>query len=111
MRPEKRMATEQPHIAEVVKEEAGERTQEPPMFRVILHNDDYTTREFVVELLVYVFRKSRDTATELMWRVHRKGRGVAGVYDREVAETKVATATMLAREAEFPLQVTMEPEP
>ena len=104
------MATEQPNIIEVVKEDAEERTQLPPMYRVILHNDDYTSREFVVELLVVVFHKSRDAAAELMWRVHRQGRGVAGVYDRDLAETKVA-AIMLAREAEFPLQVTMEPEP
>lgn len=105
------MATEKPDIIEVVKEETEERTKRPPMYRVILYNDDYTTREFVVELLVVVFHKSRDAATELMWRVHRHGRGVAGVYDRDVAETKVAAATMLARQAEFPLQVTMEPEP
>lgn len=105
------MATEQPDIIEVIKEDTEERTQLPPMYRVILHNDDYTTREFVVELLVVVFHKGRDEATELMWRVHRQGSGVAGVYDRDLAETKVATAIMLAREAEFPLQVTMEPEP
>ncbi len=105
------MATEQPNIIEVVKEDAEERTQLPPMYRVILHNDDYTSREFVVELLVVVFHKSRDAAAELMWRVHRQGRGVAGVYDRDLAETKVAATIMLAREAEFPLQVTMEPEP
>jgi ATP-dependent Clp protease adaptor protein ClpS len=105
------MATEKPEIIEVVEEESEARTADPPMYRVLLHNDDYTPRDFVVELLVVVFHKSRDAATELMWRVHRQGRGVAGVYDRDVAETKVATATMLARQAEFPLQVTMEPEP
>jgi len=105
------MTVQQPDTTEVVKEDARTRTQEPPMYRVILHNDDYTTREFVVELLVYVFHKSRNAAIELMWRVHRHGRGVAGVYDRDVAETKVTEATMLARQAEFPLQVTMEPDP
>ena len=105
------MAAEHPDIVEVVKEDTKARTQEPPMYRVILHNDDYTSREFVVELLVYVFHKSRNAAIELMWRVHHQGRGVAGVYDRDVAESKVAAATMLAREAEFPLQVTMEPDP
>ena len=87
-----------------------ERTEEPPMYRVILYNDDFTPRTFVVELLVSVFHKGVTEATELMWRVHHGQRGVAGVYPREIAETKVAAATALAREYGFPLKLTLEPD-
>ena len=76
----------------------------------LLHNDDFTTREFVVQVLVSVFHKGLAEATELMWQVHRKGVGVADIFPREIAETKVATVVALAREAEFPLRVSMEPE-
>ncbi|MDA8137206.1 MAG: ATP-dependent Clp protease adaptor ClpS [Desulfobacteraceae bacterium] len=105
------MSTQQPEIIEVVKERSEVRTQEPPMYRVILHNDDYTTRDFVVEVLVYVFHKSPEAAVTLMWQVHRQGTGLAGIYPRDVAETKVSTVTSLAREHGFPLRTTMEPEP
>ena len=90
--------------------EVEERTAEPPMFRVVLHNDDFTPRTFVVEILVALFHKGVAEATELMWRVHRGQRGVAGVYPREIAETKVATAMGLAREYGFPLKMTLEPD-
>jgi ATP-dependent Clp protease adaptor protein ClpS len=105
------MSTAQPGVITTVLERAQTRAQTPPMYRVLLYNDDFTTREFVVQILVAVFHKPLAEATELMWQVHRKGRGVAGVYTRELAETKVATVTNLAREAQFPLKVTMEPEP
>jgi ATP-dependent Clp protease adaptor protein ClpS len=88
----------------------GERTAEPPMFRVILYNDDFTPRTFVVEILVALFHKGVVEATELMWRVHHGKRGVAGVYPREIAETKVAVAMGLARENGFPLKMTLEPD-
>lgn len=104
------MSDRQPDIIEVVKDRAKVRTKEPPMFRVLLHNDDFTTKAFVVEILVAVFHKSAGEATGLMWRVHRHGRGVAGIYAREIAETKAVTATRLARESGFPLKVTLEPE-
>jgi ATP-dependent Clp protease adaptor protein ClpS len=87
-----------------------ERTAEPPMYRVILYNDDFTPRIFVVELLVTLFHKGVAEATELMWRVHHGKRGVAGVYPREIAETKVTTAIGLARENGFPLRMTLEPD-
>jgi ATP-dependent Clp protease adaptor protein ClpS len=104
------MSEQQPDVIDVVKEKTEERTKEPPMYRVLLHNDDFTTKEFVVEVLVYVFHKSMHEAMELMWRVHRNGRGVAGVFPREVAETKILAVTTLARENGFPLKVSMEPD-
>ena len=85
-----------------------ERTQEPPMYRVLLHNDDYTSMEFVVEVLMYVFGKSAEEATQIMLNVHRQGIGVCGVFTREIAETKVETVHSLAREREFPLKSSME---
>lgn len=97
-------------IIEVVQEGTKERVKEPPMFRVVLYNDDFTTKAFVVEVLVGVFHKSAGEAAALMWRVHRHGRGVAGVYPREVAETKAVTATRLARENGYPLRMTLEPD-
>ncbi len=104
------MSDRQPDVIEISKEEVEDQTKEPSMYRVVIHNDDYTTREFVVEVLVYVFHKPVPEATELMWRVHRRGRGVAGVYPRDVAETKVVTVVQMARDAEYPLRVTMEPD-
>jgi len=83
---------------------------EPPMFKVLLYNDDYTTKLFVVEILMAVFNKSQDDATRLMWHVHKNGVGVCGVYPREVAETKVLQVTELARENGFPLKLSLEEE-
>lgn len=105
------MSTANPGSITTVQERTQTRTQTPPMYRVLLHNDDFTTKEFVVQILVGVFHKSLAEATALMWQVHRQGAGVAGIFTREVAETKVATVVTLAREADFPLRVTMEPEP
>ncbi len=82
----------------------------PSMYRVILHNDDYTTMEFVVEILIKIFGKSLEKAYEIMLNVHRQGRGVCGVYTCEVAETKVNTVHQLARDNGFPLRSTMEKE-
>ncbi|MBT8341219.1 MAG: ATP-dependent Clp protease adaptor ClpS [Desulfatitalea sp.] len=104
------MAAQQPDIIEQVKENVQARIKKPRMYRVILHNDNFTTREFVVEVLVHVFHKGLAEATALMWQVHRQGSGVAGVYPRDVAETKVVATIKLARDNEFPLQVTMAPE-
>lgn len=104
------MSKYQDGTIEKTRSEAEERTQEPPMYRVILYNDDFTPRTFVVELLVHLFHKGIAEATELMWRVHNGNRGVAGVYPLEIAETKVAAGTALAREYGFPLKLTLEPD-
>ena len=85
--------------------------ERPRMWRVLLHNDDYTTQEFVVWVLETVFHKPAAEAFAIMMSVHRSGMGVAGVYTHDVAETKLKSARQLAEEHEFPLLVTMEPEP
>ncbi len=87
---------------------ADEDVREPEMYKVLLHNDDYTTMAFVVEILMNVFSKDFDTATRIMRDVHRKGVGVCGLYTYEVAETKVETVHALARENGFPLKCSME---
>jgi ATP-dependent Clp protease adaptor protein ClpS len=83
---------------------------EPSMYRVLLLNDDYTTMEFVVEILMLVFSKSVEEATQIMLNVHRIGVGLCGVYTYEVAETKVNTVHALAKERGFPLKCSMEKE-
>ena len=90
---------------------SDERLQHPRMWRVLLHNDDYTTQEFVVWVLEAVFQKPRAEAFSIMMNVHRSGLGLAGVFTHDVAQTKVRKTQQLAEEHEFPLLVTMEPEP
>ena len=87
-----------------------EKTAEPPNYKVLLHNDDYTTKAFVVDILTLVFNKSLEEATRLMWYVHKNGVGVCGIYPLEVAETKVAQVTELARENGYPLKLSLEAE-
>ena len=96
---------------EEVATESRERLKRPPLFRVLLHNDDYTTMEFVVEVLRRVFGKSEADAFRVMWAVHTQGVGCAGVYTYEVAEMKVEKVTQMARAQEFPLLCTVEEEP
>lgn len=84
--------------------------QKPPMYKVLLLNDDYTPMEFVVQILQTFFNKTIEEATEIMMHVHRKGVGLCGVYTREIAETKVTQVMAAARQAEHPLQCTMEKE-
>ena len=88
--------------------EVHEEVTEPPDYRVLIHNDDYTTKEFVVQLLMAVFNKSVEEASEIMWRAHQSGVGLCGVYPRDVAETKVNTAMEAARESGYPLMFTIE---
>lgn len=78
------------------------------MYRVLLHNDDYTTMEFVVEILVHIFHKTIEDATRIMLNVHERGIGVCGVYTFEVAETKVDTVHSIARDHGYPLKCSME---
>ena len=86
------------------------RARTPRLYRVLFHNDDYTTMEFVVDVLVRFFRKTATEAAQIMLQVHTHGVGVAGRFTREVAETKVAQVTEAAREEGYPLLLTMEPE-
>src|SRR6056297_2043685 len=102
------MTGQNPETEEQVEQETGQEVKEPPMYRVLLHNDDYTTMEFVVELLMHVFNKSIEEATRIMLNVHRSGKGVCGVYTYEVAETKVEMVHELAGKRGFPLKSTME---
>jgi ATP-dependent Clp protease adaptor protein ClpS len=88
--------------------EKQQKTAKPPMYKVLLHNDDYTTMEFVVQVLMEVFHKPQAEAVQIMLHVHRRGIGVAGVYPYEVAETKVATVHALARKFEYPLKCSLE---
>ncbi len=91
-----------------VQERVKTKKQEPKLFKVILLNDDYTTMEFVIQVLESVFQKSPAEAYQIMMAVHLGGRGVAGIYTWEVAETKVDTVVSLAREAGFPLKAVTE---
>ena len=88
--------------------ESEEKTAEPPLFKVLLHNDDYTTMEFVVAVLESIFNMPEGQAIQVMLNVHTQGVGVAGVYTFEIAETKVNKTMELAKENEFPLLCTME---
>lgn len=83
--------------------------KEPPRFAVILLNDDYSTMEFVVEVLQRYFKKTEEEAVQIMLQVHQQGRGVAGVYHHEIAETKVMQVHEYARLKGFPLACTLEP--
>ena len=94
----------------VVEKKSKTTRQRPPLWKVTLHNDDYTTMEFVLEVLAAVFHHQPAAAFELMMEVHERGACIAGVYTREVAETKVDTVERLARAAEYPFLATMEPE-
>lgn len=104
------MSEYSPETEEEVISETRDEIDEPPMYKVLLHNDDYTTMEFVVEILMLVFNKTPEEAVEIMLNVHQKGIGICGVYTYEVSETKVNTVHDLARENGFPLKCTMEEE-
>jgi ATP-dependent Clp protease adaptor protein ClpS len=91
-----------------VKERAEIKKQHPDLFKVVLLNDDYTTMEFVIQVLEDVFQKPPAEAFQIMMQVHRNGRGIAGVYPWEVAETKAETVRSLATGAGFPLRATIE---
>lgn len=92
----------------VAVEEARPRLQEPPRYAVVLHNDDYTSMEFVIEVLEMFFQKGREEAVQIMLRVHQQGKGVAGVYSHEIAETKAYQVREAARGRGYPLLCTVE---
>jgi ATP-dependent Clp protease adaptor protein ClpS len=97
-----------PRYEEAAETESAEKVEEPPLFKVLLHNDDFTTMDFVVWVLQSVFNMAEQQALQVMLNVHVKGIGVAGVYTYEIAEMKVAKTTELAQEQEYPLLCTME---
>jgi ATP-dependent Clp protease adaptor protein ClpS len=99
-----------PDIHESDLAEVHDQATEPPMYKVLIHNDDYTTKAFVVEILMVVFNKPIDEATQIMWHTHKNGAGLCGIYPFEVAETKVNMVTEAARENGFPLKLTIEEE-
>ena len=102
------MADPHERTGAAVKERVETRKQEPSLFKVVLLNDDYTTMEFVIHVLEMIFQKSPAEAYRIMMHVHRNGRGIAGVYPFEVAETKADTVRSLAAEAGFPLRAAVE---
>lgn len=93
-----------------ILERTKQETRKPEMFKVILLNDDYTTMDFVIEILEGIFHKQPAEAYRIMMAVHTQGKGLCGIYPHEVAETKVATVVERARERGFPLLAAMEPE-
>ena len=93
-----------------IKPKTRDKVTEPPMYKVLLLNDDYTTMEFVVEVLVFVFNKSTEDAVNIMLNIHRRGIGLCGIYTYEVAESKVEKVHAIARENSFPLRCTLEKE-
>ena len=95
----------------LIESKTEQKLERPRLWRVLLHNDDYTTQDFVVWVLETIFHKPRGEAFTIMMSVHRSGMGVAGVYTHDVAATKLKATRQLAEEHEFPLLVTMEPEP
>ncbi|MBK8726066.1 MAG: ATP-dependent Clp protease adaptor ClpS [Holophagaceae bacterium] len=102
------MGTNQPRRQEGVQTQDRVELKAPPLWRVVLHNDDYTTQDFVVMVLRTVFRKPEPEAVRIMMAVHKAGRGIAGVYTFDVAETKLHRVRVLAEQQQFPLLCTME---
>lgn len=92
----------------LVVQEAKPKLKRPPLFKVLLLNDDFTPMEFVVQILEQFFGMSREKATQIMLHVHTRGRGVCGVYTYEIAETKVAQVNEFSRRHQHPLLCTME---
>jgi ATP-dependent Clp protease adaptor protein ClpS len=89
-------------------QEAKPKLRRPPLFKVLLLNDDYTPMEFVVQVLENIFGMNREKATQVMLHVHTRGRGVCGVYTKDIAETKVSQVNDYARSHQHPLLCTME---
>ena len=107
MTEERRPEEQEGHVGLVVEEAAPE-VKQPPLYSVVLLNDDYTPMEFVVDVLERFFRMDRETATRVMLEVHMKGKGVCGVFTYEIAETKVAQVMTYSRDNQHPLMCTLE---
>lgn len=105
---ERRNSERRKRDSDLAVEEARPKLKRPPLYRVILVNDDYTPMEFVVEVLETVFGMERSQATRVMLEVHTKGKGICGIYSFEIAETKVAQVTKIAQQHQHPLLCTME---
>ena len=105
---DKRTDNEQMDSFDLAVEEARPKLKEPPLYRVVLINDDYTPMEFVVDILESIFGMERTRATQVMLEVHTKGKGVCGVYNFEIAETKVAQVMSIAQQHQHPLLCEME---
>jgi len=100
--------TRQSTPAREIQGQSSTKTQAPPRYRVLMHNDDYTTMEFVVEVLLGVFHKQKSEAEQIMLNIHYKGMGICGVYPFEIAETKVSQVHGRARSAGYPLRCSLE---
>lgn len=83
--------------------------QKPPMYQVVIYNDDYTPMDFVIEVLTDVFQMNEQKATQVMLAVHQQGKGICGIFSKEVAETKISIVTKMAEAEGHPLQLDMEP--
>ena len=102
------MATNEENGTVLISKEQNEAVKPPPMYQVLLLNDDYTPMEFVVAIIQEYFNKDRETATQIMLKVHRDGKGMCGVYPKDIASTKVELVLTHARKAGHPLQCVME---
>ena len=102
------MALNSPHREKERQDDADLQLKEPPLYSVYLLNDDYTTMDFVIHVLETIFHRPVIEATKIMLHVHKNGKGLAGIYTREIAETKIETVHKIAREHEFPLKCSME---
>lgn len=103
------MSTSQETHTDLVVDRAPARVAPPPLYQVVLLNDDYTPMEFVVKVLQKFFGKGQEEATRIMLKVHHEGRGVCGVYPRDIAATRIAQVGQYARARQHPLQCVMEP--
>ena len=102
------MAREQGKPEEALATKTEETVKEPPKYRVLMHNDHYTTMDFVVQVLETVFSKPAPEAVQIMLNIHRQGIGICGIYTAEVAETKITTVHHMAKEQGFPLRCSVE---
>jgi ATP-dependent Clp protease adaptor protein ClpS len=100
--------TQRDDLRDLAVDEAKPRLQQPPMYKVVVVNDDFTPMEFVVQVLQQFFHHSRESAVQITLHVHTKGRGVAGIFPVEIAETKTAQANAYARKHQHPLLTVME---